>query len=265
MRGGFLQLVLNSHVRVIPGRAGIGGHQPPGGHFAPAKVAPDVAGKAKQGARRARQRDPQTGKERSARAALARHARAGEAPYHPRGHDEGQHHKAHHMGAHHREADAKGKRQLTHIAFPTSARLNPRKAEHGPQQRENTPDIARRALHGKKQIGYQIKQHHAQKHPALPAPAQRDQQRQIRRRHIEREQPQAGEHGLIVGIAHLAAGVEQAVAHIQLQRGEMAVATEMALGFLFLQKLAQVAILAVALGQGQVFARVAAAHAIHAA
>ena len=59
--------------------------------------------------------------------------------------------------------------------------------------------------------------------------------------------------------------MEQAVAHIQLQRGKMAVAAEMAFGFFLFQKLAQVAVLAVALGQGQVFARIAAAHAVHAA
>ena len=52
----FPQLVLDIHVHVVPGRVGIGGHQPPGRHLAPFKIAPQVSGKRQQRARRSRQR-----------------------------------------------------------------------------------------------------------------------------------------------------------------------------------------------------------------
>ena len=58
--------------------------------------------------------------------------------------------------------------------------------------------------------------------------------------------------------------MEQSVAHVQLQRGKMAVAAEMPLGLVFFQQFANVSVGAVALRQRKVFARVAGFRAVHA-
>ena len=58
--------------------------------------------------------------------------------------------------------------------------------------------------------------------------------------------------------------MEQAVAHVQLHRGEVAVAAEMAFRFVFFQQLADAPIRAVPLSQRQIFARVVGQRAVHA-
>ena len=168
------------------------------------------------------------------------------------------------MRAHHREAHGKAQHQLAQIRLAQAARLKPREKQHRPQKRQNAPDVPGRALHGEEQVRHEVEQHHAQQHPAPAPPARHDEQRQIGRRHIEGVHAKARKDGLVVGIAHLAAGMEQAVAHVQFQRGEVAVPAEMPGDVILLQQVSQIAVLAVALGQGQVFARIAPAHALHA-
>ena len=262
--GGFLQLVLDVHVHIVPRGVGIGGHQPPGRHLAPFEVAPQVARKRQQRARRARQRQPHRAQKHARRALELRHAGFQPPPDHPCRHNEGQDHEAHHMRAHHRKAHGKAQYQLAQIGLARAPRLKSREKQHRPQKRQNAPDVPGRAFHGEEQIRHQVKQHHAQQHPAPAPPARHDQQRQIGRRHVERVQPQPGKDSLVVGIAHLTAGMEQAVAHVQFQRGKVAVAAKMAGGVVLFQEVSQVAVLTVALGEGQVFARVAPAHALHA-
>ena len=57
--------------------------------------------------------------------------------------------------------------------------------------------------------------------------------------------------------------MEQSVAHVQLQRGKMAVAAEMPFGLVFFQQFAHVSVSAVALRQRKIFARVAGFRAVH--
>ena len=65
-------------------------------------------------------------------------------------------------------------------------------------------------------------------------------------------------------IAQLLPRMKQPVAHIKLQRGKVAVSPEMSYRIVLLKQRAHVPVLAVAKRQAHVFARVPAAHAVHA-
>ena len=264
MRAGFLGLILHLQVQIVPGRFGKGAHQSPGRHLPPGAEAPEVAQKRRHCSCCARQSQSQAAQQRAPGPAALRHPVFQPAPHHPGGHNKGQHHKAHHMGAHHGKAADKAQRQLAQVAFPAAVRLQSRKQAYRPQQRQDSPHIPGRAGNGMIQIRRQVEQQHAQQHPPLALAAKDAQQRSIGRRGVENEHAQAGKAGLVVRIAHLTAGVHQAVAHVQLQRGKVAVTAEMAVSFIFFQQLAHVPVLAVALGQSQVFSRVAVIHHIHA-
>ena len=169
------------------------------------------------------------------------------------------------MGAHDREAQKEHEYQLAKVVFPFSFFRKPTKYIDGAQNSQNTPDITRRTRHGKIQIRHQVKQDGSQQHIALFAAAEGDQQRGISGQCIENKHTHAGKGGLVIGVAELPIRMEQAVAEKQLQRGEVAVASVMADGFLFIQQNGKITVLAVIQRQRHIFSGIGTVHGIHTA